>query len=185
MRRKGKNRIEESQADPELGGLLEIDPTGLDVEWLEQPGRFFSVSKLWSEAKKNLAQLEQLLDEKSAKVEKRIRKDPERYGIVKFSEGAVKSVLQTNEDLNDLKRKLIEVQYEVDVLGNATRAMDKRKDALQNLVQLCAMEYFSAPSAPRGLATEWKKAAKKQRRENAVNLMKSRMKERTKRKEEE
>lgn len=140
---------------------LEIDPNALDVEWLKQPSLFFKYSDKAALARKNLDALKEEYDVYRAALDSKIRKEPEKYGLTKVTEGSIAAVITMDKTVEEFENSVNELKYQFDILTNAIRAFDQKKSALENLVKLLGMDYFSAPSSPRDLGTEWEKNAKR------------------------
>lgn len=135
---------------------LYIDPTALDVEWLEQPQTFFKYAKKLAKASRKLDRLKQREDVIQARADSTIRS---KYTDKKPTEVAIRSELLQDEVVITIARELIDQKYEVDLLISAVRSFDQRKAALENLVRLQAQNYFASPKEPRNLNMEYEKRA--------------------------
>jgi hypothetical protein len=134
---------------------IKIDPDNLDVEWLNQPSLFMQYSKHLAQMRKEVDESRQDLDIKKAEVDRKIRENPEAYGIEgKVTEGAIQSAILTEEEFQDAQKKYLEVKYEMDMAQGAVNAFNQRKEALENLVKLHGMSYFAGPQMPRDLSFE-------------------------------
>lgn len=155
-----------------LTELMHIDPLALDVEWLDQANRFMKVSKEASVLKKELALLKEESDVLEANWVNRIRRHPAKYGMEdRITEGGIKAAVTANEEVRQMTTKIIDKQYELDLVSSAVRAMEHRKAALEELVQLQGQQYFAGPKDPRNLDLE---AAKRGLRSEAREKVKSR-----------
>lgn len=151
----------------DYNAMMAIDPDALDVEWLEQPGRFMAVSKHASKLRQDFDRLEEKIGFERAKLVSNVRKHPGRYGFGaddRITEGGINAAVAQDELMRKLEAERIELKYKLDVVQSAVRAMDHRKGALENLVRLHAQQYFAGPKDPRDLNLE---AAKRSQR-NAV-----------------
>lgn len=133
----------------DLKRLLEIDINALDVEWTEHPKEFMEISEELADSKKKLDNLRFKLDVAEADEENSIRSDPESHGITKITEGLVKAALANSEKLQASKRRIIDQQYEVNLLSSCVTALEHKKRALEKLVTLQGQQYYAGPSAPR------------------------------------
>jgi len=134
---------------------LEIDPNALDVEWLEQPKKFFDVAEQAAEAKREVDRAKLALEVTEAELDNDIRTSPEKYGLAKVTDKAIAAAIKMAEKYQEASKTLTEAQYEKNMLDSATQAWDQRKRALENLVFLHGQSYFAGPSVPRELAKEY------------------------------
>ena len=146
-----------------------IDPDALDTEWLEQPRLMMRYSKFLANARRELEQAKERLDIVRAELDKEIRTDPEKFGIVKVTEGAINSTILTDTRFQNGQKELNDAQYEVNMAQGAVRAVEGKKDALENLVRLHGQQYFAGPRVPRDLSKEWEQ---KQQQESANKKVK-------------
>lgn len=131
-----------------------IDETALDVEWLEQASLMMKYARNAAELSRQLDLKKEALDLVKAELDKAIRSKPERYGIEKITEGAINSTIITHKDYAKANQEMIDARYELDIARSAVRAVDARKDALENLVRLHGQQYFAGPKVPRDLSLE-------------------------------
>jgi len=136
---------------PDYADLIRIDPDALDVEWVEQPGRFLHLAEQLAHARKSLETAEQNYEVQEAKVAKSIREEATGK---RMTEGAIKEHLARSPKLTEAKNEIIQTRYEMEILAAAVRAMDVRKQALENLVRLQGQAYFAGPKEPRDLSLE-------------------------------
>jgi hypothetical protein len=149
---------------------MEIDPSALDVEWMEQPKLMMTYSKNAAEAKKHVDLASEHLKVIEAELDKEIRTNPESFGIGKVTETGIKSTLILQATYQEANRELIEAQYEYEMAKSATFAISARKEALENLVRLFALQYFAGPTLPRDLNKEWDDHLKQQSSDSKVRL---------------
>lgn len=132
-----------------------IDPDALDTEWLEQPRLMMRYAQFLANSRRELERAKEKLDIIRAELDKEIRTDPEKFGIAKVTEGAINSTILTNSDFQAGQKELNDAQYEVNMAQGAVRAIEGKKDALENLVRLHGQQYFAGPRVPRDLSKEW------------------------------
>ena len=140
---------------------IKIDETALDIEWLEQPALFMKYARHLAEARRTLDEEKQELDIVKADLDKQIREKPEKFGILKITEGAIQSAITTEGTYNIAYKKYLAAKYESDMASNAVQAFNQRKEALENLVKLHGQSYFAGPKVPRDIAWEKKEKEKK------------------------
>jgi len=140
---------------------MRIDETALDVEWLDQPELMFKYAKQAAESKLQLDHVKEKLDVVKAKLDKAIRTDPATFGVEKITETVVQNTIIMQETYQRVATELANQKYEYEITLAATKAVDQRKTALENLVKLHGMSYFAGPSAPRDLTAEKTRRANK------------------------
>jgi len=126
---------------------VEIDQYNLDKEWLGQPKKMKEAVEEWSEAKDELAQAKAKLDRTKAKLELDIRKNPDKFDLGKVTEAIVAAAVLLELDYKKALNDVNEAQYRVNTTHGTVDALDHRKRALENLVRLFGMDYFSSPQA--------------------------------------
>ena len=134
---------------------MAIDETGLDVEWLAQPRLTMKYAKIAADTKRKADLAKERLEVVRASIDTEIRKDPEKFGISKVTEGAIQAAIVMNAEYQVASTELIDARYEQDMARYAMQAISDRKDALENLVRLHAAQYFAGPKIPRDLDKEW------------------------------
>lgn len=133
---------------------IRIDETALDVEWLEQPRLMMRYANHAADTRQSLDLAKENLDIVRAEVDKSIRSDPDRFGIAKITEAAVTAAILTDDRYREANKKLLDAKYEMDIASAAVRAVEQRKDALENLVKLHGQQYFAGPRIPRDISKE-------------------------------
>jgi len=154
-----------------------IDESALDVEWLEQPRLFLRYCRKEHEARRDMDYAKERLDVVRAKLDKKMRADPDKYDITRISEGAITNTVLLQPSYEEASTKYIEAKYEYGMSIAAVRAFDQRKTALENLARLHGQQYFAGPRLPRDLSEERQlrqqhsdqKVGKAMRRNKATN----------------
>ena len=136
---------------------LKIDVDSLDVEWADQPTLMLKYTKISAEARMELDEAKENLGVVKAEIDLKIREKPEKFGIVKLTEAAVQSAIILDEDFGKANSKCLKAAYELEMAQGAVRAVDQRKQALENLVRLHGLQYFAGPKIPRDLSKEYNK----------------------------
>lgn len=127
--------------------FFEIDQNLLDEEWIRQPQLYFEYAKRLADARRDHDQQKAALDVVVAELDKAIREDPEKFGIEKVSETAIKLAIVGRKKHKAAVQAVADAKHAVDVLQAVVNALDHRKRALENLVDLWAANYFSTPRA--------------------------------------
>jgi len=147
---------------------LMIDPSALDVEWLEQPILMQKVCDEASECRSHMESMKEALEKCRAHLDHEIRNDPESFGIEKITEAVIQSNITANHKTESRIKKLNDATREYNFAMNKVRAVDMRKSALENLVKLLGMEYFASPIEPRDLGGEMMLKAKSKKAKDKV-----------------
>lgn len=132
-----------------------INQDALDVEWLDQPKLTFKYTAHESKCRKELEELKSELDIVSADLDKAIREDPEKFGLPKITETAIRNVITAHPDFKEVQQAVRDAEYELNMAQAAVRSIYAKKDALENLVRLFGQQYFAGPKVPRDLSKEW------------------------------
>lgn len=131
------NKKENLKLDLDFENDLEIDPLSLDEEWLNQPNIFYRYSKALAQAKKERRLAEKTLLIAQAEVRKNYN-----------GKTTVDIMKEESAELEEWEA-FKEARYREDLLEAAVRALQQRKTALENMVELLKMQYFSGPNEPR------------------------------------
>lgn len=124
-----------------------IDAEALDQEWLGQPALYHKWAVRVADARQKVAEAKADLDVTKAEVGQAIRSNPEEYGVSKPTVDAINEAVLLAEDYQKAAAAVIKAQHTADVLAAAVAALDHRKRALENLVELQGRDYFSTPRA--------------------------------------
>ena len=136
---------------------LKIDVESLDVEWADQPTLMLKYTKISAEARMELDEAKENLGVVKAEIDLQVRETPEKFGIAKATEAAIQSAIILDEEFIKASSKCFEASYELEMAQGAVRAVDQRKQALENLVRLHGLQYFAGPKIPRDLSKEYNK----------------------------
>lgn len=142
-----RSRKQESSEDALLDkDFLIIDDLNLDREWIKQPQLYFQYAENLAIAKSEFDQAKAEADLVSARLDAKIRSNPEKYKIEKISEKAISSTIEQNAEMRKANNKIIKAKYRVELYGGVVTALEHKKRALTMLVELSKMNYFSDPS---------------------------------------
>jgi hypothetical protein len=136
--RKIKNKNEEEGLDYEVD--LNIDTLDLEIEWLKQPNLFFKYSSALAKAKKERRKAHVNMLAERARIRKKLMQEGS-----KVTEAILEEEVAAAEEWNIFKLK----SYEEDLLEGAVSAMHQKRAALQNLVELLSLGYYSTPNEPK------------------------------------
>ncbi len=141
---------------------LEIhpDPNRLDEEWVKQIRLRTSYGFDRAEARRELSMAKAGLEVIEAQLKLDIRSNPSKFGLDKVTEEAIKAAVPVQVKFKIAKEEVRDAQYEVDMLDAALEAIDDRKYALKDLVQLRMSNYFGEPRAPAGAREEMEDVVK-------------------------
>jgi len=127
-----------------MSDIFKIDESKLDREWVIQPQLQRQVGEEEADAQHVLNQKKAEFDVICARLSLAIRSDPEKYGIGKKPTiGEVDHALTLERDYQAGLTQLNLAKYQLDVAGAKKTAMIDRRKALENLVQLLSLNYYS------------------------------------------
>lgn len=128
----------------------EINENDLAGEWTRQPQSFLQVMVKLAAANKEKAEAKAALEEYYATMSNAIRANPEKFRVTKITEATVEEVVLMNSKYKELQKKHIDATYLVDLLEAASKTLEHKKKALENLVYLVGQGIHAAPRAKPG-----------------------------------
>ena len=131
--------------DREEPAPFDIDAERLDQEWLEQSRLYHQAALRLADARRDHEQAKADRDVTCAELDRSVRSQPGKYGLEKVTEGAVANLILLQPEHKRATQKVIEAKHTADVFQADVDALDHRKRALENLVQLRLANYFSEP----------------------------------------
>lgn len=134
---------------------LHINPEELDVEWLRQPQLYAKYAQQVSALKAAADRAKERVEVVKAELDREIRTGPEKFGLVKVTETAVASAVAEHARYQEAVALKIDAAEQASQGFNALGALDHRKAALENLVKLHLAQWFSGPSSPHQLGSDW------------------------------
>lgn len=140
---------------------LYIDESALDVEWLTMPELTLKYSGMCADAKKRLDVAKTNLDYLKAKIDKAIRRSPSTYGIDKITESAILYTILGTKAYREAQKEVDSAKYENDLARVMLETVLVKKEALENLVKLYGLNYFSGPKVPHDIVSFRQTLAKK------------------------
>jgi hypothetical protein len=133
---------------------IKIDESSLDVEWLDQPSLMMKYARHAAQCRLEMDKAKEALELVKAELDKEIRSFPDRFGIEKITDKVVENTIPMQPDYKEAINNFIKARFESDVAYGAVKAMETRKDALENLGRLMGLQYFAGPRMPRDLHEE-------------------------------
>lgn len=135
---------------------ISIDGNALDLEWLNQPRLMMRYCQISAKAQMSMDAAKETVDVVRAGLDKNIRENPEKFGIDgKITEAVILSTIIVQEAYTESYGMYLQAKYEADMAKGAVRAIEQRKDALENLVRLYGQQYFAGPKMPMDVNREW------------------------------
>lgn len=151
---------------------IEIDETALDLEWLEQPSLMIKYAKHLAETNRLMDSVKEKRDIVRAELDLDIRKNPDDYNIDKITEAVVQSVILLQDKYKEINKKYFDACFEYEMSKLAVRAIEHRKEALENLVKLHGQQYFAGPRMPLDISREKRNREENRQESNkAVKIM--------------
>jgi len=150
---------------------IRIDETALDVEWLDQPSLMMKYGQISAGTRADVDRAKEAVDIVKATLDRKIRETPEDFDITKITEASVESAILTTKEYQNAMNHYLETKYENDMAYAAVKAVDARKDALENLVRLHGQQYFAGPKMPRDLSFEAQQKHNQKKANSVVGSM--------------
>lgn len=139
---------------------ITINPDELDIAALEQSNLAMKYSRLTADAERAAKKAHEKVKVLRSQLVKDVSNDPERLlGKGQKATGVlIEAYYRDHPDYKAAKKELVEAEYQRDIMKAASdHVAFQRKKMIEILAQLLQAEYFSSPSVPRDLSTEWKK----------------------------
>ena len=147
---------------------ITIDESALDVEWLRQAQLMLRYGGHTAQKRKEVDQKKEQLEVIKAELDRKIREDPNFFGLSKITEAVVQNTIMVQPEYKEVMEEYIEIKYEYDMAVTAVRAIDTKKTALENLVKLYGQQYFAGPKVPRDLSKEWEQKQRQKQVDSGV-----------------
>lgn len=125
---------------------LKINLHALDKEWERQPDLYIH----WAEEATNAIDLRDSLERQltvwASKKAMRIRKNPKIYGLDKVTDSAIKDIINSSAEYNELYAEWLRAKKDASILDKVgSRAFEHKKRALEKITELYFNNYFSEP----------------------------------------
>ena len=140
--------------------IFDLDPNALDAAWLDQSKLYFRHAEQLADARESCERAKSRKDvaeDELERIEAEVslavcRSKPTDHGLEKFTEDSIKALVVTDakvilgqEKVYKATARIIELRHDCDVLESYVKALDHRKESLQDLVRLRLANYFSDP----------------------------------------
>ncbi len=123
---------------------LPIDQFSLEVENCQQPVLYDEVGIWVADVKARSKTAKERIEFVKADLSLKIRKDPKSYGLKeKPTEGAINSVITTNEEYQEAVRNYIDADKLANEASTLLSSVEKRSSSISNLVRLFVRSYYS------------------------------------------
>lgn len=126
-------------------GFLFIDENLLDEEWLKQPKLMFKYGSKLADAIADLDEAKSKLNLVKAEVYQEISNDPDGYEISKTTEAAINNCMLMQPEYQAALKAFNKATHRVNIMDAAVKAIQDRRRALENMVELHGQSYFAEP----------------------------------------
>ena len=124
--------------------MFQVDKNNLDTEWEQQSVNTFAVGREMAQAVLAYDECKRKLELTKARISRDVRNDPDKYGVMKVTEGSVESAVTQHPDVLDLQVRVAQARYKLDISKVAATALENKKEALECLTKLAQIGYFSS-----------------------------------------
>lgn len=141
-----------------------IDQNNLDDEWLTMAQHTRAAGRREADARHAHAQAKAKLDVTAARIKLLIRRNPDKYHLdTKPTIDQVDSTLLMEKEYQDAVEAVNLAKRDMDYASADTNAFLDRRKALERLVELLQLNYFSEkePKAVSGASREWAENARR------------------------
>jgi len=145
-----------------------IDSDSLDVEWLDQPSLMLKYARHEADMLNEYDRAKENLETIKAELDQDIRSNQEKYGIDKITDKVVENTIPLIDEYKEANRTFLKAKHEYNIAKAAVKAIDQRKDSLENLVRLHGQQYFAGPKVPRDLTAKRREKDESDKKGNAV-----------------
>lgn len=153
---------------------IKINESALDVEWINQPNLMVQYGRHYAYTEREMEKAKAHLEVLRAELDKKIRSNPDDYGIAKITESVISNTITLQSEYREAQVDFLDTKYEYEMAKLAIRALDHRKQALENLVKLHGQQYFAGPSVPRDLSKEWEQEERNKKADSKIRMRRTR-----------
>lgn len=140
---KKQKNLENNQDD----NFLSVDELSLDKDWSIQA----RLAKKWhlklAQARDKLDTAKDQLEYIKSKLTVDIREDPASFGLRKATDKSIEAATVIHDRFQSAKEEVRQAKKEVGEIEAVTTAIEHKKKALEKMVDLWTMGYFSEPRA--------------------------------------
>ena len=119
-----------------------ISLTGISKEWMLQPMKVKAWGENHADAEEKKKKAKLRLEVTIARMEAKVRRNPDKYGCEKTTDTAVKSFVKTLPKVIAAEKRLIKAIKEEAIMASAKTAMEERRSSLKYLSELLIQGYF-------------------------------------------
>lgn len=124
--------------------IIHINEHELDKECVRLPAQFHQAAWQAAETARDIEEVRAELHVKQAEVNLAIRNSPpDKFGLDKFSEASIKEIACMDPKVRALEKKIRDLEHKMAMEKVLVTAMDYKKRALSNLVDLHAAGWFA------------------------------------------
>lgn len=116
--------------------IVQINEFALDKECLNLAADYLYFATRSADLKRDVQELESAKEVAEAELSKKIRDEPNVYGLEKVTEAGISAVVLTRKEYKEAQKKVFEARHQLDVCQAAVSAMEHKKRALTLLVEL-------------------------------------------------
>jgi len=139
-----------------------INPSELDVAWLEQANLVAKYGKALARAEMEVNECDERVKSTRSRLVIEANEDPSVLGDgVKATAQTVEAFYRNDSEYQKQKGRKINAESVAERLRSAINVLYHRRSALENLVRLHGSEYFAGPRVPRDLVSEWDQKQRK------------------------
>ena len=124
---------------------IKVDKFNLDEECVNQSERFCYWAEEYSESVSERDELKNKTEILRAQLDKKIRTNPESYGLEKVTESAISNLIFLDKGYQKLLEEYRESVKSVNILLVAKEAFNHRKSMIEILAKLLLAGYYSVP----------------------------------------
>lgn len=124
---------------------VRIDPLNLDKEILRLPTLYTKYAFQAADLRHRVDQLKAEMDLVEADLDRKVRADPEEYGINRISEGSIHRAVIRRKEYCDIQRLVQNAQHDQEIAQAMVWAMEHKKRSLTLLVELHGLGYMANP----------------------------------------
>lgn len=129
--------------------IFRIDPNRLDRECVLHVADVHKLMCQLADAKLALAEAEQTYVAVKAELDAKVRKNPEKFKLMKITEVAVQNAMRNSSDYQEAKELRDKCLYDVDIIQAGVTALNHKRDMLKGLITLYSMDYYAEVTADR------------------------------------
>lgn len=125
--------------------VVEIDENSLDKECIRLPRDYLAAATEAADSKADMDRCKARLDLIESDLSHAIRASPDKYGLDKATEAAIKEVVEGSPSFQKVQGQFIDKKHHYDIAQAVVWAIEAKKRSLTMLVDLHGMSYFSSP----------------------------------------